>query len=57
MRRFLSRLSRSFRSRTLDRQLEEELQFHLDMEAGKNRRLGLTPEESACAARRAHLAA
>jgi predicted permease len=53
MRTFLSRLCRSFRSRAFDRQLEEELQFHLDMEAEKLRRRGMAEEEAASAARRA----
>ena len=53
MRTFFYRLWRFFRNRALDRQLEDELQFHLDMETEKNRRRGMTPQEAASAARRA----
>ncbi|MGI8744835.1 MAG: ADOP family duplicated permease [Bryobacteraceae bacterium] len=53
MRIFLSRMSGFFRRRALDRQLDEELRFHLDMEAATNRKRGMTSEEAAWAAHRA----
>ena len=52
MRSFLHRLAAIFRQRTLDRQLEEELRFHLDMEAEANRRRGMAAPDAELAARR-----
>ena len=40
------------RRRSLDRDLEEELAFHLKKAAEKNRQLGIDPEEAGYAARR-----
>lgn len=40
------------RRRQLDRDLEDELQFHLEMKALRNRELGMSPEEARDAARR-----
>ena len=34
------------RGRVLDRRLDEEIRFHLDQQAAKNRRAGMTPEEA-----------
>jgi predicted permease len=53
MRQFVTRLCGFFRKAALDRQLEQELQFHLDMEAEQNRGRGMTEEDAASAARRA----
>jgi putative ABC transport system permease protein len=53
MRILLSRLGSFFRRRALDRQLEEELRFHLDMEAERNRERGMGAAEAVNAARRA----
>ncbi len=52
MRALLCRLSAIFRQRSLDRRLEEELRFHLDMEAEANRRRGMSAPNSELAARR-----
>jgi len=41
-RTFLLRLRSQFRRDALDRQLEEELRFHLDMEAEVNRKAGMS---------------
>ncbi len=51
MRSHLCRLAALFRQRTLDRQLEEELRFHLDMEAEANRRRGMAAPDAELAAR------
>src|SRR5256885_7524861 len=40
------------RRRQLDRDLEDELQFHLEMKAMRNREAGMTPQEALAAARR-----
>ncbi len=53
VRRWLSRVAGVFRRQALDRQLNEEVRFHLDMEAEANRRRGMSAEEAARAARRA----
>jgi predicted permease len=53
MRMLFWRLRSLFRRRALDRQLEEELQFHLAMEEETNRRRGMTGDEAVSAARRA----
>jgi putative ABC transport system permease protein len=52
IRRMLSAVSGLFRRRRLDADLDEELRFHLAMEAAAQERLGASPEE---AARRAML--
>ncbi|HLK63432.1 MAG TPA: ABC transporter permease [Bryobacteraceae bacterium] len=52
MRAILCRLAAIFRQRSLDRQLEEELRFHLDMEADANRRRGMSAPDARLAARR-----
>jgi hypothetical protein len=52
MRTLLSRLRCFFRGRSLDRQLDHELTFHLEMEAEANRKRGMTSEEAAYAAKR-----
>ncbi len=49
----LSRLCGFFRRGALDRQLDEELQFHLDMETEANRKRGMASEEAAWSAKRA----
>ncbi len=53
MRVFLSRVRGLFRQRALDRRLEQELRFHLDMEYEANRKHGMTSEEALSAAQRA----
>ncbi|HXS98185.1 MAG TPA: ABC transporter permease [Candidatus Limnocylindrales bacterium] len=52
LRGFLLRLRSQFRQSALDRQLEEELRFHLDMEAETNRKRGMKTEEAWSAAQR-----
>jgi predicted permease len=52
MRTLLVRFASLFRRRALDRQLEEELRFHLDMETEANRRRGMTARAAEQAARR-----
>jgi len=52
VRAFLWRVRSLFRQRALDRQLEEELRFHLDMEAEANRKRGMSSEEAVWAAQR-----
>ncbi len=51
-RAFLLRLRSQFRQRALDRQLEEELRFHLAMEAEANRKRGMSSDDAWSAARR-----
>lgn len=53
MRIFLSRVLGFLRRRALDCRLDEELRFHIDMEAEVNRTRGMTSEEALCAAQRA----
>ncbi|HEY3743390.1 MAG TPA: ABC transporter permease [Bryobacteraceae bacterium] len=53
IRTVLSRFFGIFRRRSLDGRLDEEVQFHLEMEAQKQVRQGMTPEDAALAARRA----
>jgi predicted permease len=53
MRVFLARIRGLFRQRALDSRLDEELQFHLDLETAANRRRGMTAPEAERAARRA----
>jgi hypothetical protein len=52
MRTLLLRIAGLFRRRALDRRLDEELRFHLDMETEANRRRGMTAQEAGLAARR-----
>ena len=47
-----ARLARTFRSRKLDDELDEELRFHLEARAAELAAGGLAPEEAACEARR-----
>ncbi|MGH9721019.1 MAG: ABC transporter permease, partial [Bryobacteraceae bacterium] len=51
LREWVWRLLHTFRAGRLDREMETELRFHLDMEAEAARRRGLPPEEAARAAR------
>ena len=44
------KLSGSLRQRTAEPELDEEIQFHLDMQTEKNVRLGMSPEEARRAA-------
>jgi len=50
---FVSRLWGFLRRHALDRQLDEELNFHLEMETEANRKRGMSPSEAACATKRA----
>ena len=54
--KWLSRIHRVlpvlFRRDAFDRDLEEEMQSHLEMQAEENRAHGMAPEEARCAARR-----
>ena len=49
--RLWSRLGIRARQRDLEREIEGELQFHLDMEAAANERAGMAPEQARRAAR------
>lgn len=49
----LSRVRGFIRRHALDRQLDEELGFHLDMEIQANRTRGMTSEQAVGAAKRA----
>ena len=53
LRTFLSRGHGLLRRRSLDQQLEEEVRFHLEMEAAKNRNRGMSSEDALAGARRA----
>jgi predicted permease len=53
MRTWFSKFSSLFHRRSLEERLDEEVRFHLDMEAAQQHRRGLTEEEAAFAARRA----
>src|SRR5690242_7104346 len=53
LRTFLSRVYGLFRRTSLERRLEEEIHFHLEMETEKNRNLGLSAQDALAAARRA----
>src|SRR3954454_10125900 len=44
------KLSGSLRQRTAEPELDEEIQFHIDMQTEKNVRLGMSPEEARRAA-------
>jgi len=44
------KLSGSLRQRTAEPELDEEIQFHIDMQTEKNQRLGMSPEEARRAA-------
>src|SRR5215218_3820724 len=46
----VKKLSGSLRQRTAEPELDEEVQFHLDMQTAKNVRLGMSPEEARRAA-------
>ena len=50
LRSFLARVRGLLRSRRLDRELDDELAFHLQMHIDDNRRLGMSPEEARRAA-------
>jgi predicted permease len=52
VRGFLLRLRSQFRQSALDRQLEEELRFHLDMEAEANRKRGMSSVNASSSAER-----
>ena len=47
-----ARLARTFRSRKLDDELDEELRFHLESRTAELAEGGLSPEEAALEARR-----
>jgi predicted permease len=51
-RRFLHRFRSLFRKGRLEREMEKELRFHLEMEAEKNIRRGMNEEEARLAAQR-----
>jgi hypothetical protein len=51
-RRFLHRFRSLFRKGGLEREMERELRFHLEMEAEKNIRRGMNEEEARLAAQR-----
>ena len=46
-----SRFAGLFRSGKLDRELQEELEFHIDMQTEENIRKGMSPEEARRSAR------
>ncbi|HWZ32366.1 MAG TPA: ABC transporter permease [Bryobacteraceae bacterium] len=46
LRSFLSRLAGSFATSRLDRDLDQELRAHIEMETAENIRLGMTPEQA-----------
>jgi putative ABC transport system permease protein len=48
----LARLVGLFRGSKLDREMDEEMQWHLEMETERNCRNGMSPDEARCAARR-----
>src|SRR5258708_31972991 len=49
---FLSRISGLFRSRRLERDMEEEFDFHLRHQIAENLQRGMTSDEASMAARR-----
>lgn len=53
MRMLISRVLGFFRRPALNRQLEQEVRFHLEMEAEANRKRGMSSEEAVWAAKRA----
>jgi predicted permease len=53
VRTFLSRVHGLFRHSSLDRRLEEEIHFHLEMETEKNRSRGVSAQDALANARRA----
>lgn len=53
LRVFLSRVRSLFHRRALDQRLDDELSFHLEMEAENNRKRGIPPGDALPAARRA----
>jgi len=52
LRRLLRRLRGLFRRRRLEREMDDELRFHLEMQAAANRAAGMDPDEAHYAARR-----
>ena len=50
LRRLLRRVRGVWRAETIHREIEEELQFHLEMRAAEHIRQGMTPEEARRAA-------
>src|SRR3954454_4657081 len=50
LREEMKRLSGTLRQRTEERELDEEIGFHIDMQTEKNLRLGMSPEEARRAA-------
>src|SRR3954447_10439696 len=44
------KLSGTLRQRTMEPEMDEEIQFHIDMQTEKNQRLGMSPEEARRAA-------
>jgi putative ABC transport system permease protein len=46
MKRWRKRMRALFRTQAVDRELDEELAFHLEMETKKNMAAGMTPEEA-----------
>ena len=49
---WLRRLANTFRRRTLEREIDDELQFHVDMRAADLERAGMTPEQARRTAQR-----
>jgi predicted permease len=49
---WMRRLANTFRRRTLDREIDEELRFHIDMRAADFERAGMTSEQARQTARR-----
>ena len=43
---FFARLLGSIRPSSTEHRLDEEIRFHVDMQAAKNERLGMSPEEA-----------
>ena len=50
--RLFSRLSASFNRRKLDREMDEEMRWHVEMETERNCAAGMSPDEARCAALR-----
>jgi predicted permease len=48
----ITRLGALFRGAKLDREMDEEMRWHLEMETERNRAAGMSPEEARCAALR-----
>src|SRR5215475_15731379 len=49
----LSKLRAWLRKSEIDSELDEELRYHIERQTEQNIRLGMTPEEARCAARKA----